>query len=116
MLDTEATRRISEVHGAIRCDRRIVAEPHRRAVHFVDKYLGTAIVDVDGEQPAVRIAYQQPAVGQPLQTEWTAAGVGNRAQHTTVHPDPEDPAVGDPGDDPAIAVEQHVLRPDAAHR
>ena len=75
------------------------------------------VVRVEREQAVLRVADQQPAVGQQLETQRPSAGVPDPPiACRSSWMDPEDRAVLGAGEHPALGVDDDVLGADSRHR
>jgi len=91
------------VHGSV------VAQLHPLSVHQRRKRLDVASVGVERQQAPVRVADQDPAVGEHLKAERPAAGLTDLVDAVALRVHPEDRSILRAGVDHAVGVYEHVL-------
>jgi hypothetical protein len=112
VVEAVALRGVAEVDGAVGGHRAVVAQPEA-----VREYRGGAGAGVDAQQPAVRVADDEVALGVDLDAERAAAGVDDHLRRrAAVRVEPQHVAVPHAGVEPPVRVDHDVLRTDAVDR
>ena len=119
VLDAVLRGGVGEPDRAVGRDGGVVAEDHPYAVDAVGHCLDPAGAGVDAEQPAMRVADQEPPVGIDLDAERAAGGLGDPVDLGAVGADPPDRAVLGAGEDRplvrAVGRDDDVLGARAGH-
>lgn len=109
VLDRESPRGVGEVDRPVVGDRGVVAEEQPLPVEARDQLVHVAVVGIQAQQPAKRVADHEPAVGMPLEAEGAAASVADHVGHPAIRAHSQDPPVHHAGEHATVRPDEDVL-------